>query len=164
VTATPRLSVVVPTGDRPVALARCLAALGLQTAHGLEVVVVDDASKDAAAVAAIVAAAGARLVCAAGRGPAAARNAGARAARAPVVCFTDDDCAPAPAWAAALVERIAEGADAAAGPTRNAASHSPAAPRRRPSPTTSPKRASTRAPAGSLSRRRATWPAVPRCC
>ena len=125
---TPSLSVVVPTRDRQAHLERCLAALGRQTAPGLEIVVVDDASSEAAAVAAVVAAVQcARLVRAGGAGPAAARNAGARAARAPVVCFTDDDCAPAPGWAQALSRSIAAGAAAAAGPTRNAAPHRPAA-------------------------------------
>ncbi len=118
--AAPRVSVVVPTRDRPDRLAACLAALERQTAPGLEVVVVDDGSRDAAAVAAAVAAAPrARLVRGGGRGPAAARNAGVRAARAPVVCFTDDDCEPVPGWAAALAARLAAGGDAAAGPTRN---------------------------------------------
>src|SRR4051812_33307560 len=32
------------------------------------------------------------------RGPARGRNAAWRAARAPVVAFTDDDCLPQPAW------------------------------------------------------------------
>lgn len=36
------------------------------------------------------------------RGPAAARNTGWRAARAPVVVFTDDDCLPTPGWLVAL--------------------------------------------------------------
>lgn len=117
----PLVSVVVPTRDRPDRLAVCLAALERQTEQRLEIVVVDDASRDAAAVAAAVAAAPrARLVRGEGRGPAAARNAGVRAARAPVVCFTDDDCEPVPGWAAALAARVAGGADAAAGPTRNA--------------------------------------------
>lgn len=119
-----RVSVVVPTRDRPDRLAVCLAALEQQTAD-IEIVVVDDASRDAAAVAAVVA--GARravLVRGAGRGPAAARNLGARTATADVVCFTDDDCEPVPRWAELLGERIVAGADAAAGPTRNARPHS----------------------------------------
>ncbi|MGH3776480.1 MAG: glycosyltransferase family 2 protein [Pseudonocardiaceae bacterium] len=116
----PQLSVVVPTRDRPARLAACLAALELQTEPHLEIVVVDDASRDARAVAEAVAAAPrARLVRGAGRGPAAARNAGVRAAQAPVICFTDDDCEPVPGWAQALGNRITAGADAAAGPTRN---------------------------------------------
>ena len=121
----PQISVVVPTRDRPDRLAVCLAALERQTVADLEIVVVDDASRDAAAVAAVVAGAPrARLVRGAGRGPAAARNAGVAAASAPVVCFTDDDCDPVPGWAAALAARIADGADAAAGPTRNGRPHS----------------------------------------
>ena len=128
--ADPQVSVVVPTRDRPDRLAVCLAALERQTQPDLEIVVVDDASRDAAAVAAVVATAPrARLVRGAGRGPAAARNAGVQAARAPVVCFTDDDCEPVPNWAAALAARLTAGADApgpdapgpdaVAGPTRN---------------------------------------------
>lgn len=118
----PQVSVVVPTRDRPDRLARCLAALAAQTVPGLEIVVVDDASRDADAVAEAVAAVPrARLLRGAGRGPAAARNAGARAARAGIVCFTDDDCEPVPGWAAALAARLgsADGPAAAAGPTRN---------------------------------------------
>ncbi|MGE3286266.1 MAG: glycosyltransferase family 2 protein [Pseudonocardia sp.] len=115
------VSIVVPTRDRPDRLARCLAALQAQTVADLECVVVDDASVDADAVAAAVAAAPrARLLRGEGRGPAAARNLGVRAARGEIVCLTDDDCEPVPGWAAALVARIEAGAQAAAGPTRNA--------------------------------------------
>ena len=117
---SPRLSVVVPTRDRPDRLARCLSALDAQTVPDLEMIVVDDASRDGDAVARAVAAVPrARLLRGQGRGPAAARNAGVAAAVAPIVCFTDDDCDPVPEWAAALAERIDAGADAAAGPTRN---------------------------------------------
>ena len=45
-----------------------------------------------------------------GHGPAAARNAGARAATGDVVLFVDDDCVPSPGWAselAAVVSREA---------------------------------------------------------
>jgi glycosyltransferase involved in cell wall biosynthesis len=92
------ISVVVPTRDRPGPLAACLAALEAQTASDLEIIVIDDAE---------------------GRGPAAARNAGARKATGDVVCFTDDDCRPVPTWAATLAHRIRAGADAVAGPTVN---------------------------------------------
>lgn len=119
--AEPAASVVVPTRDRPAALAGCLAALEHQADGGpaFEVVVVDDRSHDPAAVAAVVAGAPhARLLHGAGRGPAAARNLGAAAARGPVVCFTDDDCRPRPGWLAGLLAPIDAGAPAAAGPTR----------------------------------------------
>jgi glycosyltransferase involved in cell wall biosynthesis len=117
----PAASIVVATRDRPRSLARCLASLGRQSLAAFEVVVVDDGSADPQAVAAAVARVpGARLLQGGGRGPAAARNAGARSARAPTICFTDDDCEPAPDWAERLAARIAAGAAAAAGRTANA--------------------------------------------
>lgn len=121
-----RVSVVVPTRDRPEALRPCLGALASQTVDDLELIVVDDASIDAAGVAAEVAGTRrARLLRGEGRGPAAARNLGARAATGQVICFTDDDCRPVPDWAARLVAAVEAGADAAAGPTRAPATAGP---------------------------------------
>ena len=112
------ISVVVPTRDRPEALSRCLAALSAQTVlNRLEVVVVDDGSRAADEVAATARHAHARLIRRTGGGPAAARNAGARAARGAFLCFTDDDCVPQPDWAERLVNTLRQGADAAAGST-----------------------------------------------
>jgi GT2 family glycosyltransferase len=113
----PAISVVVPTRDRVPSLARCLDALDTQRAPSFEVVVVDDASRDARAVSNVVARhSRARLVRGGGNGPAAARNLGARVARAPWVCFTDDDCRPERQWIVALQRTLASGAAAAAGP------------------------------------------------
>jgi GT2 family glycosyltransferase len=56
-----------------------------------------------------------RIVRSGGRGPAAARNAGAADARADLVAFTDDDCEPRPRWAAALLERHRQTPDALLG-------------------------------------------------
>ena len=113
---TPDITVVVPTRDRPADLRRCLARLAAQTA-AVEIVVVDDGSNDVEAVTVAVAAIDAHLVRQSRRGPGAARNAGVRAARAPIVCFTDDDCEPAPGWAETLAEALRAGADVAAGDT-----------------------------------------------
>jgi GT2 family glycosyltransferase len=104
--AVPRLSVVVPTRDRPRQLRDCLAALGRsEAASSLEVVVADDgggvdpaAAREAGGEALEV-----RIVEAGRRGPAAARNAGAARARAALLAFVDDDCEPEPGWAAALL-------------------------------------------------------------
>jgi len=100
-----RISVVVPTRDRPELLQRCLAALEVQTVP-VEVVVVEDKE---------------------GRGPAWARNEGARRARGEVICFTDDDCAPAAGWAKALATPILSGnAQATSGPIHMAEGATPA--------------------------------------
>ncbi len=115
----PLISVVVPTRDRPEALARCVDRLVTQTvADQLEVLVVDDGSLAANEVAAVVGRhARARLIRRVGGGPAAARNTGARAAHGAYLCFTDDDCAPQTDWVERLVEVLQRGADAAAGTT-----------------------------------------------
>jgi glycosyltransferase involved in cell wall biosynthesis len=111
-------SVVVPTRDRPGALDACLRALDAQTLRASEIVVVDDASRDEDAVAAVVGRhQRARVVRGAGRGPAAARNLGARVARGRIICFTDDDCRPAPGWLAAIDACFARGEQVVAGPT-----------------------------------------------
>ncbi len=110
---------VVPTRDRPDALARCLRALEAQVRAPELVVVVDDGSQAADDVAAVVATASrARLVRAEGDGPAAARNRGAAAAEGcDLIAFTDDDCVPSAGWLAALVSVADAGAEAVAGPT-----------------------------------------------
>jgi glycosyltransferase involved in cell wall biosynthesis len=113
------VTIIVPTRDRPTALRRCLDALASQDLKDdFEVVVVDDGSVDAAAVAAEVSTSlMARLVRQPPRGPAAARNSGVRAARGRFVCFTDDDCEPHSRWAAHLVAALERGADAVGGRT-----------------------------------------------
>lgn len=103
----PRVSVVVATRDRADRLATLLRSLTRQTLDdsAFEVIVVDDGSQDGTAGALAAADPGVRVVRnEASRGPAAARNAGWRAARAPLVAFTDDDCQVTPEWLEALLE------------------------------------------------------------
>ena len=102
----PEVSVVIPTRDRASRLEAALEALGAQTLEGerFEVVVVDDGSTDGTATLLSDDRPRLRSVRLPGRGPAAARNAGWRAARAPLVAFTDDDCEPDPDWLGALLE------------------------------------------------------------
>jgi glycosyltransferase involved in cell wall biosynthesis len=63
-----------------------------------------------------------RLVRQPNRGPAAARNTGARLAQAPIIAFTDDDCEPRPDWARKLADAVGTGGHPtlAGGTTRNA--------------------------------------------
>jgi len=99
----PKFTVVVPTRDRPRALQACLEATRrLAGPHdGREVVVVDDGSRVP-----VESGEGWRVVRLGGQGPAAARNAGARAARGEWLAFTDDDCRPRPGWLDALAARL----------------------------------------------------------
>lgn len=118
---TVRLTIVVPTYTRPELLARCLAALAVQTLSPseYEVVVADDAASDAtreqvAAFAATVPVP-VRYVPVTGRhGPAAARNVGWRAGRGDVLAFADDDTIPDRAWAAAGASAFARDLELAA--------------------------------------------------
>jgi glycosyltransferase involved in cell wall biosynthesis len=113
-----RASIVVPTRGRPAQLRGCLEALAAQEPSGaFEIVVVDDGSPDPGSIAAAADLPATTVVRLRGRGPAAARNAGVAASRAPVVCFTDDDCEAAPGWLAALLHPLEAGAIASAGPT-----------------------------------------------
>ena len=114
----PVVSVVVASRDRGALLERLLGALEKQTlgTDRFEVVVVDDGSADDTAQVLEGLQGEASFALRALRhpvslGPAAARNRGWRAARAPVVAFTDDDCVPDPAWLEAGL--LAMGADPA---------------------------------------------------
>jgi glycosyltransferase involved in cell wall biosynthesis len=108
----PDISIVVPTYNRPEALRRLLAALAAQRGVAFETIVVDDggAVPLGEVTADLAGPARLRLLRQDNAGPAAARNRGAAAARAAVLAFTDDDCAPHPGWAAAMVRAVAAGA------------------------------------------------------
>lgn len=112
-TEEPLLSVVVPTRHRPVELAHCLERLapGAQTlpATRYEVLVSDDGDRPGAHALLAERFPWARWQPGPRRGPAANRNAGARAARGRWLAFTDDDCLPEPGWLAALAARIDAG-------------------------------------------------------
>lgn len=101
-------SVVVASRDRADSLRRLVAALAAQqTARAFEVIVVDDGSEPAYDEPLLDGLADARLLSGAGRGPAAARNAGLEASRADVVVFADDDTQPHPGWLDAACEFLA---------------------------------------------------------
>ncbi|MEZ4710784.1 MAG: glycosyltransferase [Caldilineaceae bacterium] len=104
-----RCAVIVPVYNGAQTIERCLNALAVQSAPAaaFEIIVVDDGSRDETAQVvhrwrSAHPAINLRLVQQANAGPAAARNHGARVAKAPLLLFTDADCAPQPNWIAAL--------------------------------------------------------------
>jgi glycosyltransferase involved in cell wall biosynthesis len=106
VSEPPLISVVVSTYNRPEHLRVTLAALREQTLEprSFEVVVVDNGSRESSTQS-VLADEHARnelrlrsIRHEQTRGPAGGRNSGWRLAEAPLIAFTDDDCAPDPRW------------------------------------------------------------------
>jgi hypothetical protein len=87
------ISVVIPARNAAGYLPRCLAALAASTRRPNEILVVDDRSTDSGAMVAELSGARVIRMDAPGRGPAAARNRGAQAARGDVIAFVDADTA-----------------------------------------------------------------------
>ncbi|MGI5155280.1 glycosyltransferase family 2 protein [Microbispora sp. CA-102843] len=102
--AGPAVTVVIPTIGRP-SLAATLAAVGPGSGPGPEVLVVDD--RPGEGLEPLPVPDRVRVLRSGGRGPAAARNAGWRAATTPWVVFLDDDVVPGPGWVRALTEDLA---------------------------------------------------------
>jgi mycofactocin glycosyltransferase len=106
-------TVIIPIRDRAGKLDRCLAALG----RSYPVIVVDDASREPAAVAAVAAAHGAILVRRDRNGGAgAARNTGLSRVDTDVVVMVDSDCVPRPGWIERLAAHLADPLVAVAAP------------------------------------------------
>jgi glycosyltransferase involved in cell wall biosynthesis len=100
-----KVSVAISTYQRASRLPRLVAALEAQTIprDDFEVIIADNGTTDETAdvLAGLAARTGLHLKVVRvprNRGPAGGRNAAWRAARAPIVAFTDDDCMPAPVW------------------------------------------------------------------
>lgn len=108
---TPRISVIIPTLDRPEELRRCLESLAHQSLqrHEYEIIVVDDGGSRP--LDDVVASFRQRLQIVLHRqqrsGPGAARNTGAQYARARWLAFTDDDCQADRHWLKALIGCLA---------------------------------------------------------
>jgi glycosyltransferase involved in cell wall biosynthesis len=96
----PSVSVVIPVKDDAGLLRRCLEALNAQRIPPVEVIVVDNASRDTTAE--VARSHGARVVFEAAPGIPAAAAAGFDAASGEVVARLDADCVPPPDW----IERI----------------------------------------------------------
>lgn len=114
---------MVATHGRAALLPRLVEALERQVAAPeFEIVLVDDGSPDDTWATIDRLSATSRLRVRGVRmpgqsGPAAARNAGWRAATGDLIAFTDDDCVPQPSWLATLTRGLAD-VDIAQGTTR----------------------------------------------
>ena len=97
-------TVVIPVRDRPQQLDRLLASVA-----GVPAIVVDDASADPSAVAAVAARHGAEVVALAENvGPAGARNAGLARVTTPFVAFIDSDVVAEPGAIPLLLRHFAD--------------------------------------------------------
>jgi len=109
----PDVTVIVPAYDRADLLDVCLAALG----RDHPVVVVDDGSRNATAVAAVARRHGSRLVRRdVNGGPGAARNAALQSSVTDLVAFIDSDCVPPRGWIEQLAGHFADPLVAAVAP------------------------------------------------
>ena len=98
-------SVIIPSFNRPKALAACLEGLSRSAMprDAYEVIVVDDGSTEPLEPVAVRF--GTRCLAQQNAGPGPARNLGAAKAGSDLLVFIDDDCIPAPEWLPALVAR-----------------------------------------------------------
>lgn len=102
------LSVVIPTHDRPEALARLLSSIMQSDGPSVEVVVVDDGSPAHTYDDAEESYPGVSWLREARSGPARARNAGWQKTTGDIVVFVDDDCVLAPETLGALRSALAD--------------------------------------------------------
>lgn len=125
----PTWSVVVPTRDRPRELGQVLRLLapGAQSldATAYEVIVTNDGDFEATDLWLNREHPHVRHVRGSRRGPAANRNAGARAARGAWLVFADDDIVPAPDWLSAYAAAADDAAVLEGRTTCEAGLHSP---------------------------------------
>ncbi|MDP8254655.1 MAG: glycosyltransferase family A protein [Candidatus Alcyoniella australis] len=99
------VTVLIPCRDGAGALERCLRSVAAQRAQfNLQILVVDDGSRDSSA--AIARELGAQVHSIEPAGRAAALNAGLEHAKGDPILFTDADCEVPPDWAAKLCEHL----------------------------------------------------------
>lgn len=113
----PTVSVVIPVKDRADELRRCLESVGRidYPQELVQIIVVDDGSSDSSA--SVAASLGALVIPSGGngRGPAAARNVGARTAGGEILAFIDSDCTASEGWLRELLPAFSDPATVAVG-------------------------------------------------
>ncbi len=97
------ISVIVPVYNGEKTIDKCLASLLKQTKKPDEIIVVDDGSKDQTK-AVVEKFSGITFLEQEHKGPAAARNTGARKARGDILLFIDSDCIASESWVAEMAK------------------------------------------------------------
>lgn len=99
-----KVSVIVPAYNARNTIRQCIEALLSQKypRENYEVIVIDDGSADGTADA--VKAYPVKYMYQTNKGPATARNAGAREAQGEIILFTDSDCVPSDNWIAEMIK------------------------------------------------------------
>ncbi len=91
------VSVIIPAYNAEQTIAECLLAIKVQSVKAKEIIVIDDGSTDYTKreVQKIT---GIKYYCQANKGPAVARNVGAKRAKGELILFTDSDCITDENW------------------------------------------------------------------
>lgn len=103
------VSVIIPSYNRPKALAECLSALNLQeTILNYEVLVIDDGSQIPLTdhINTSDFRFPLRILRQENQGPGAARNYGVQEAKGAIILFTDDDCQPDKHWVQSMADAV----------------------------------------------------------
>jgi glycosyltransferase involved in cell wall biosynthesis len=97
------ISVIIPAYNAEKSIGACLSSLQDQVKKPDEIIVVDDGSRDGTALA-VSSFKEVDLIKQTHKGPAAARNAGAKKAKGNILLFTDSDCVPDKNWVSEMAK------------------------------------------------------------
>ncbi len=95
------MSVIIPSYNSEKTINNCLEALQSQTFKDIEIIVIDDGSNDGTA-SIIKSFKNVKFFKKSHKGPASARNFGAKMAKGKILLFTDSDCEPDKNWVAEM--------------------------------------------------------------
>jgi cellulose synthase/poly-beta-1,6-N-acetylglucosamine synthase-like glycosyltransferase len=102
------ISIIVPVYNGEKTINKCLCGIKNQDYNGeTEIIVVDDGSTDST-IEAIKRCDGVNIITQLHRGPATARNLGAKKANGNIVLFTDADCIPDKSWVSEMIKPFAQ--------------------------------------------------------
>ena len=101
----PNVAIVIPECNATLTIAQCIEACLAQKYGGyIEVIIVDDGSKDRTAEV-VPQYPSVKLITQSNSGPSRARNRGWKASNCQIIFFTDSDCVPNPLWVANNIQQ-----------------------------------------------------------